>query len=348
VPRASKRLKAKDRDEAINLEGITPVIANPDALHPEDTFHAPPDDPWAFESFWFSFFIPEKRVMVYVYPWFRPTLGIAGGGVIAWDNRASVAWNLLHCDYSFQLPCPNLQALVHGNKLHLPHGIIIQVLEPLKTYALSYDHPNLSLHVTFTAIHPANIATRPIGGSQLFAGRIDQCGRVVGEAVIEGEEYAIDCLSMRDRSWGTRRDDNKDMNIGYYHATLSDRDAFLVVANHAVSEIGASNDENAPIATGYLMEDGVLRPITEGTATLGRNSQCTPIDCAIQATDAAGRKLRASGSAINWFAFQPYPGMFNWSSLANWQFNSRVCVGELQNTWHPDRWRAFYRRHLSL
>jgi hypothetical protein len=316
------------------------------ALNPDDNFHAPPDDPWAFESYWFSFFVPEKRLMIYVYPWFRPTLGIAGGGVLAWDHSASVAWNLVHCDYNFQLPCPSVHTLVDGTSLNLPHGITIQVLEPLKRYHLKYGHPNLTLDVTFTAIHPANIATRPIGGSQLFAGRIDQCGRVVGRVTIGSEEYAVDCLSMRDRSWGTRRDDNKDMNIGYYHATATQEDAFLVVANHAAAAVAASNDVNAPIVTGYLMEGGELHPLTKGTATLKRNSQCTPVECEIQATDATGRVLRASGSALNWFAFQPYPGMFNWSSLADWRFNSHSCNGELQNTWHPDKWRAFFRRQL--
>ena len=319
-----------------------------DILAPEDNFHAPPDDPWAFESYWFSFFVPEKKLMVYVYPWFRPTLGIAGGGVTAWDHRASVAWNIVHCDYNFQLPCPHVRALSEGTRLNLPQGITIQVLEPLKRYQLRYGHPRFSLDVTFTAIHPANVVTRPIGGSQLFAGRIDQCGRVVGQVIIEGEEYAVDCLSMRDRSWGTRRDDNKDMNIGYYHATATDEDAFLVVANHSAGTAAASNDENAPIVTGYLMQGGELHALIKGTATLKRNPQCAPMECEIQATDAAGRTLLALGSAVNWFAFQPYPGMFNWSSLAEWRFNSRVCVGELQNTWHPDGWRAFYRRQLSL
>ena len=42
-------------------------------LHPDDAlFHAAGDDPWAYESYWFSFFEPKRRLMVYVYPWFRP------------------------------------------------------------------------------------------------------------------------------------------------------------------------------------------------------------------------------------------------------------------------------------
>ena len=316
------------------------------SLHPEDTFHLPPDDVFAFESYWFSFFVPERKLMVYVYPWFRPTLGIAGGGVLAWDDRGETAWNIVHCDYEFQTPARNLDACVQGTTLTLPQGVTIDVLEPLKSYRLRYDRRDFSFDVTFTAIHDANIATASIGGSQLFAGRIDQCGKVTGELTIAGERIAIDCLSMRDRSWGTRRNDNLDMNIGYFHATASEKDAFLAVSNHAAPS-PHSNDENAPIVTGYLMQDGIIHPLTGGTATFRRDSNGTPTGCDLKATDAAGRTLQASGSAMNAFAFQPFSGMFNWSSLATWQFNAQSCIGELQNTWHPDRWRAFYRRRIS-
>jgi hypothetical protein len=95
------------------------------------------------------------------------------------------------------------------------------------------------------------------------------------------------------------------------------------------------------------MQGGEIHPLTKGTATLKRNPEGTPTGCEIQATDAAGRLLQASGAAVSRFAFEPYPGMFNWSSLATWQFNSHACLGELQNTWHVDRWRAFYRSRLK-
>ena len=308
----------------------------------DDDFHAPPDDLWAYESFWFSFFVPERKLMVYVYPWFRPTLGIAGGGVMAWDDRGELAWNIVHCDYSFQLPARDLSALVDETTLTLPQGVTIEVLEPLKRYRVKYQHPNLALDVYFTAIHPANVNTRPIGDSKLFAGRIDQCGRVTGELMVGGQRYAVDCLSMRDRSWGARRNDNHDLHIGYFHATASEHDAFLAVSNHATA--GAlPNDSRAPIVSGYLMLGGEIRPLADGNANLVRNPAGTPVACHIEAVDTEGRQLIASGSAINWFAFEPYAGLFNWSSLAEWRFNAHACIGELQNTWHPDGWRAYAR-----
>ena len=317
-------------------------------LHPDDSlFHPAGNDPWAYESYWFSFFVPDRKLMVYVYPWFRPNLGIAAGGVSAWDHTAADPWTIVHSDYHWHLPCPSAAQMIDGNTLTLPQGVKITVLEPLMSFAVSYSHPRLSLDVRFDAIHPAIIATRPIGNTQLFGGRIDQCGRVTGELVLEGERIAIDCLSMRDRSWGTRRDDNRDMNIGYFHATATEKDAFLVVSNHATPVDGQSNDADAPIVMGYLIKDGEYQALAQGTVSFKRDAGGRPLSTEIRGNDVTGRPLSASGSVLSHFASLPFPGLFNLSSLASWQFNGISCIGELQNTMYPDRWRSFHRRYTG-
>ena len=317
-------------------------------MHPDDAlFHPAGDDPWAYESYWFSFFVPDRKLMVYVYPWFRPNLGIAAGGVSAWDHTGAEPWNIVHSDYHWHLPCPAAEQMINGNTLTLPQGVKLRVLEPLSKFEISYEHPRLSLNVRFDAIHPAVIATRPIGNSQLFGGRIDQCGRVTGELNLGGEIIAIDCLSMRDRSWGARRDDNRDLNIGYFHATATETDAFLACSNHAAPVDGTSKDIDAPVVFGYLIKDGDYQPLSQGNVTFTRDAQGRPLTVEIRGIDANGRALTASGSALSYFASQPSPGLFNLSSLATWHFNGISCTGELQNTMYPDRWRSFYHRWVS-
>ena len=39
--------------------------------------------------------------------------------------------------------------------------------------------------------------------------------------------------------------------------------------------------------------------------------------------------------------------MFNWSALTEWTFGSQRCLGELQDTWYPDRYREFAQRLLN-
>jgi hypothetical protein len=311
-------------------------------LHPNDNFHPSNGEPWWFESFWFSFYVPERRMMVYVYPWFRPGTGIAGGGVLAWDDGASEPWNIPHCDYHWYTPCPDTAALVQDNVMQLPQGITITCLRPQQDFRLQYATPRFSLDVIFRGHRPANVSTQPIGDSQLFGGRIDQCGHIQGTLTIDDEIIAVDCQSMRDRSWGIRRDDNYNMNIGYFHATLDAERAFL-----AVSDPARADGDTAPIVGGYLVLDGDTHALTSGHATLLRNADSMPIACIIDARDAAGRPLQARGTSISPFAYQPFPGMFNWSALATWEFNGQHCYGELQNTLHPDGWRAL-RQHRSV
>lgn len=303
----------------------------------DDLFHAAGPDPWWFESFWFSFFVPDRQLMVYVYPWFRPNLGLAGGGVLAWDAEAHEPWNIVHNDYAWHLPCPEAAAHVDGPTLRLPQGVRIDVLDPGHRYRIRYEHALLSIDVVFTATFAANVVAKPLGDPQLFAGRIDQCGKVEGHLDLRGERINIDCFSMRDRSWGVRSPDNYGMHIGYFHATFSAEDAFL-----AVSDESRASSDGAPLVNGYLLRDGVLAPLKGGAAKLERDAEGRPTLCVITAGDEAGRMVKATGRSTTWFAYQPYPGMFNWSSLASWETGEHSGLGELQDTWHPDGWRRFH------
>jgi hypothetical protein len=302
-----------------------------------DGFHAPGSDLWWFEAFWFSFFIPERQLMVYIYPWFRANMGLAGGGVVAWDAGAYEPWNIVHNDYAWHLSLGDPTTHVSGATLALPQGIIIDTLEPDTRYRVRYDHELLSIDIVFTASQPANVVTRALGASQLFAGRIDQCGKVEGHIILRGERLAVNCYSMRDRSWGVRQPNNVGMHVGYFHATFSAGEAFLVV-----SDAARAKGDAAPIVNGYLLRDGTWAALAEGSARLGRDADGRPLRCTIDATDELGRTMHAVGTSSTWFAYQPYPGMFNWSCLADWSADGRSGIGELQDTWYPDDWRRFH------
>lgn len=309
--------------------------------HPDDDFHTAGDDPWWFESFWFSFFVPERKLMVYVYPWFRPGLGTCGGGVLAWDDLASEPWNIVHHDYAWHLPCKPGPDLWRDGVLHLPQQVRITPIEPMSTFRVEYSHNDLQIDVVFTAVRPAHTSSKPVGDSQLFAGRIDQAGHVTGRIHVNGEELAIDCFCIRDRSWGIRRDDNHNMHIGYFHATRSADDAFLAVVDHTQVE-----QESSPVVSGYLLRGGQISTLASGSCRVDRNEDGVPVSAHIEAVDQDKRQFEAVGSPMNSFAYQVFPGMFNWSALAHWRFGACEAFGELQDTWHPDRWRRFARDRL--
>ena len=80
-------------------------------------------------------------------------------------------------------------------------------IEPTMLYAIGYeDGDRLRAALRFDGVMPPRPLTA--GGSTFGKARhFDQFGRVTGELWLDGERIAIDCLAMRDRTWGRRPED---------------------------------------------------------------------------------------------------------------------------------------------
>ncbi|SNS15723.1 hypothetical protein SAMN06295912_10232 [Sphingomonas laterariae] len=307
-------------------------------LRAEDRMHEPGADESWFESWWFAFYVPERRTTVYVYPWFRPNLGLCGGGVFAWDDRGSLPWTMLHHDYGWSRRYDGEAAMLDGARLTTPQGVMIDVIESGHRYRIRYDTPALAFDVEFAATADVVATSATTADPGVFKGHIDQPGRYRGWVRVGDERLDVDCHCVRDRSWGPRRDDMTDMHIGYFHATASARDAFLIVTH------GGADTERFTMLSGYLIRDGIHAPLVEGTARMVRGDDLSPAACIVEARDAQGREFVATGHSITRMAVQVQPGMFNWSSFAEWQWDDVKGHGELQDTWHPDGYRAFARQ----
>lgn len=307
------------------------MLSEMDRMHPVGA-----GDDW-FESWWFAFYVPERLLSVYVYPWFRPNLGICGGGVFAWDDRGHLPWTLVHHDYQWSRRFGGEAAMLDGARLVTPQGITIETIESGMVYRLLYERPGFAFDVRFDATVPVEASVAPATEAGVFRGHIDQPGRYTGWVRVGPDTLAVDCHCIRDRSWGPRGDDVTDMHFGYFHATASARDAFMIVMR-----ADTDSEHFAPIS-GYLIRDGVRAALGEGKARIERSASLAPAACHIRAVDALGRVLEAEGHSVSHVAVQVQPGMFNWSSLARWRFGDATAYGELQDTWHPDAYRAFAR-----
>lgn len=307
------------------------MLSDVDRIHP-----AGAGDDW-FESWWFAFYVPERLLTVYVYPWFRLNLGICGGGVFAWDDRGHLPWTLVHHDYHWSRRFDGEAAMLAGSRLMTPQGITIETIESGTAYRLTYERPDFAFDVRFDATIPVETSAAPTAESGVFRGHIDQPGRYTGWVRVGPETLAVDCHCIRDRSWGPRGDDVTDMHFGYFHATASASDAFMIVMRG-----GADPEHFSPIS-GYLVREGIHAPLREGSAQIERAANLAPATCRISATDTLGRSLEAEGHRLTSVAVQVQPGMFNWSSLARWRFGDATAYGELQDTWHPDGYRTFAR-----
>ncbi len=162
---------------------------------------------------------------------------------------------------------------------------------------------------------------------------IDQPGRVTGTMTLRGEVIPVDCLSMRDRSWGIRRD-GRQPKVGYAYATVSEHSAFL-----SISVTDRSNQDL--ITTGFLMRDGEWSRLARGTREVERDATGRPAQITISGTDELGRRLKSVGTVASRQVFKCYPSMFCWNSLVEWELDGHACWGEDQDIWHPEKWREY-------
>lgn len=282
----------------------------------DDAFHPPASaDIWWTETAWFAFAVPERGICGALYPLFRPNLGVCSAAVHLWDESADAPGEVLYGRTFWHLPMPSSL-----ERMSLACGLAYECVEPLRRYRLRYeDGADLALDLHFEALFEPHAVG---GGGE--RGHFDQPGRVRGSLRLRGEEIAVDCLEMRDRSWGPRPD-TVGLRAGYAYATASERDAF-----HVMSIFTGECDQ---VVGGYLLRDGRLADIASGTRQVVERDRGRPQRVQISAVDTLGRELQAEGRCASRLAFQASPGLFAWMSLTHWRFAEYEAWGEDQDVW---------------
>jgi hypothetical protein len=274
-----------------NTDDVTGWVVEPgdDGFH--DDFEGA-DHPWWTETFWTSFNVPERKMGGWFYNQVLKNQGEHGtcnGGAWVWD-ASDAPYLYQRNQHGFAMP-PGPRDL---RDIALPNGNTIEVLEPLMKYRMTYSDPGkFESDLVFAGVMEPN--PHPAGCAPFWKGRHwDQAMQVTGEIVLNGERIAIDCYSVRDRSWSPRRPRDsakandssggkrpqrptdalaapgahsdvskplrKPFNIGYIFGTASPRDAFLVYT----MVIQGEEDRGDFTNTGYLVRDGVWAHLVSG------------------------------------------------------------------------------------
>jgi hypothetical protein len=188
----------------------------------------------------------------------------------------------------------------------------------------------------------------PVGVAPFLRGtHFDQAGHVTGEMVLHGERIPIDCLSVRDRSWGPRpqgRPRRRPLSevdtqhtgsggIGYSFGTASPDDAFLVYS--------IPQPDEDPITCGFLTRGGVYSHILSGSRRLTVDPKTGwPVRIEIDAVDDAGRALHAVGEAVSRY----WRGRGG-DTLMRWRWDSvDEAWGEDQSYFSKTTWNALRER----
>jgi hypothetical protein len=300
----------------------------------DDDFHpvARPDDSWT-ETCWFAGMVPERGLGVWTYPVFRPHLGIMSCGIYVWEHGTEEIWQLPYYRVFWHMRYPAEQRLT---SLRLDNGLEYDTLEPLTRYRVAYaDGDAISFELEFEALHEPSAH-----GLRDGRGHFDQLGRVTGELTLYGEKIEIDCIEMRDRTWGPRREGRQATMLGYDYAASSKTSGF-----HSTT----LRDGEAKAFShlfGFVLREHGKRELVEATREVERDPHGRPERIVIRAIDEDGQPYDVHGVVASRFGMPSTP-WFNWVSQVHWTLpDGTVAVGEDQETWSPALFRALRRGEL--
>jgi hypothetical protein len=299
----------------------------------DDSFHfaSMGDRWWMTETNWISFCVPERRLGGWLYTMVRPNIGTVAGGAWVWDDTASLPWEAL---YSRNLTALRLPDDADLNDIALPTGVSLRTLEPLTSYQIGYqDEDHLRASLRFDAV----MAPRPLRKSGSALGDLthfDQFGRVHGELLLHGETINVDCLAMRDRSWGPRPE-HRPRKSAYVSGIASAEEAFLAVTK--------TNELSEEIAYGFLIREGKIGDLVSGRRLVERDPATGWVKAiTIEAIDEHGRRLHATGTRLSGITINRHSFIDN-NSLIAWSIDGHIGHGEDQDMWPVHDW-ARYRR----
>lgn len=294
----------------------------------DDDFHFAElgEDWWATETAWFSFHEPARRLGGWLYTLVRPNIGTVAGGCWLWDDTAYLPWEVLYSTNYSALPLPRDQALTD---CRLPTGVAIKVLAPCMRYALAYqDGERLRADLRFDGVMPPQPLTA-VGSTFGDAHHFDQLGRVTGALILHGERIAIDCIGMRDRTWG-RRPEDRPRQAAYVTGAADGGHGFLAVTN--------PGPDGEPVAFGFLRRDGRTVPLAGGRRRVERDATGGWISrVVLEARDTAGRELVAVGIPVSRMVINRHT-FIDVTSLVRWDLDGARAWGEDQDMWPVHRW----------
>lgn len=304
----------------------------------DDNFHfdVMSDRWWETETAWFSFHHPERRLGGWFYTMVRPNIGTVAGGIWIWDDTAELPWEV---PYSANYTALRLPPNADLRDITLPNGVSMRTVKPTMSYDLGYaDEQRLAVSLRFTGIMPPEPLTA-VGSTFGSAHHFDQFGRVTGSLVLHGEKIDINCLGMRDRTWGPRPE-HRPRQAAYVTGACSDDHGFLAVTN--------TTPDNDLIAYGFLRRDGRTVSLAGGERKVERDARRSCMTrIIIDAIDTEGRHLRAIGRPLSRIIINRH-SFIDINSLVEWKISDESGSeargwGEDQDMWPVHTFSAYQR-----
>jgi hypothetical protein len=289
-----------------------------DNLHPPTT-----DDIFWTETHWFAFAVPERNLTACIYPVFRTNLNICAAGVFLWDDTGEADHEIVYSHNYWHLPMPE-----DLRTMRLLSGLSYDVIEPLKSYRVRYASDEVQFDLRYDGLF------EPFMGVK--GDHLDQPCHVAGTLHIHGEEIAVDCFEMRDKSWHVRSDINQtlpaELAVGSYAYGITESSAFMCWTTGLEEEL-------TTVRGGWLCRDGEISRLKAGRRRATREPGRPAHHMTIEGTDELGRTFEAEGVTFNNFAMRSTPSLLAYISGATWTFDGAPALGESQE-WSAGSSRA--------
>ena len=192
-------------------------------------------------------------------------------------------------------------------------------------YDLGYQDPGrLEIALRFAGVMPPEPLTA-VGSTFGSAHHFDQFGHVTGVIMLGDERIEVDCIAMRDRTWGPRPE-HRPRQAAYVTGAASVDHGFLAVTNTA-----APDDDR--IAYGFLRRDGRVVALAAGQRRVDRDPTNGHVKrVTIAATDAEGRSLHAIGEPVSRIIINRH-SFIDINGLVQWEIDGSEGWGEDQDMW---------------
>ncbi|MEJ5976974.1 hypothetical protein WG901_10040 [Novosphingobium sp. PS1R-30] len=298
------------------------------------------DNPYWNESVWFSFSIPERRIHGMLQYYFRPNMGMLNGGPCMWDASGTYQWNALYYNWA------HLQGMPAGAQkfdMQARNSLKVKMLEPLKRYKIDYDKEGFEMDLVWEAIGPCHeLKTGDPGQQSTAKFHIEQPGRMTGTVRRHGEDFAIDCFSMRDTSYGAR--EYESLATGGYFWGISENSSFHALCMTSEGLYG----REAKCIGGYIMQDGEMASLVSGQRSVLEFGEFGPSKVAFTGTDTLGRSMTATGTVDPGLIFTGYTDHSVVWSLAEWDWNGVKHWGDNQEFSPAEPFRQLARGEIKL
>jgi len=305
----------------------------------DDDLHPSSDNFYETETYWFSFFVPERRLGGWLYASVRKTVGETAGGMWIWDDTAALPWEVPFYQSFDHAKAPKTLAPGH---LEFPTGMSVKALEPGMVYELAYDdRDRAKVALRFEGVE-APVPLRRGAPPFTKASHFDQAGRVTGTIELDGERIPVDCIAFRDRSWGPRPERGY-RRIGYTWAASED----VTLVTYTDPD-GDDVRGTEIVHAGYVRRgkgNGAVSRLAGGNRAVERDPEhgwITGISTSV--TDEAGRRVTATATALSRMILPGATSICINTSL-RWTITDEAggtveVDGEDQDVWPVNAWRV--------